>query len=127
MTGDVQDNGRRSVRPKRRSLAGRLMLWITATITALWLLAVGFGALIMQDEFGEIYDSALQETAERLVPLVADDLLRRSDLTTPRRVEAMRAPSEEEYLTYQVRDATGRVLLHSHTAVADPFDAPLKA
>ena len=109
-----------------RSLAGQLMLWITATITLLWLLAVAFGAFVMHDEFGEIFDSALQETAERLVPLVADDLLRRSDLTTPRRVEAMRVPSEEEYLTYQVRDATGRVLLHSHTAVAAPFDAPLK-
>ena len=108
------------------SLAGQLMLWITVTITLLWLLAVAFGAFVMHDEFGEIFDSALQETAERLVPLVADDLLRRSDLTTPRRVEAIRAPSEEEYLTYQVRDATGRVLLHSHTAVAAPFDAPLK-
>lgn len=109
-----------------RSLAGQLMLWITATITLLWLVAVGFGAFVMDDEFGEIFDSALQETAERLVPLVADDLLRRSDLTTPRRVEALRAPSEEQYLTYQVRDQTGRVLLHSHTAVAEPFDAPLE-
>ncbi len=109
-----------------RSLAGQLMLWITVTITLLWLVAVGFGAFVMDDEFGEIFDSALQETAERLVPLVADDLLRRSDLTTPRRVEAMRAPSEEQYLTYQVRDQTGRVLLHSHTAVSEPFDAPLE-
>lgn len=109
-----------------RSLAGQLMLWITATITLLWLVAVGFGAFVMHDEFGEIFDSALQETAERLVPLVADDLTRRDDLSTPRRIEALRASGEEEYLTYQVRDAAGRVLLHSHTAVADPFDAPLK-
>lgn len=108
-----------------RSLAGQLMLWITATITLLWLVAVGFGAFVMHDEFGEIFDSALQETAERLVPLVADDLQRRDDLTTPRRIEAARAPSEEEYLTYQVRDAAGRVLLHSHTAAAEAFGAPL--
>lgn len=108
-----------------RSLAGQLMLWITATVTLLWLVAVGFGALVMHDEFGEIFDSALQETAERLMPLVADDLLRHGDLTTPHRVEAMRAPSEEEYLTYQVRDTTGRVLLHSHSAAAEAFDAPL--
>lgn len=108
-----------------RSLAGQLMLWITATVTLLWLVAVGFGALVMHDEFGEIFDSALQETAERLMPLVADDLLRHGDLTKPHRVEAMRAPSEEEYLTYQVRDTTGRVLLHSHSAAAQAFDAPL--
>ena len=108
-----------------RSLAGQLMLWITATITLLWLVAVGFGAFVMHDEFGEIFDSALQETAERLVPLVADDLQRRDDLTMPRGIEAARAPSEEEYLTYQVRDAAGRVLLHSHTAAAEAFNAPL--
>ena len=109
-----------------KSLAGRLMLWITVTIALLWLVAVGFGALVMQDEFGEIFDSALQETAERLVPLVSDGLLRPDDLVSPRRIEALRGPAEEEYLTYQVRDASGRVLLHSQTAAAEPFDAPLE-
>lgn len=109
-----------------KSLAGQLMLWITVTITLLWLVAVGFGALVMQDEFGEIFDSALQETAERLVPLVSDGLLRPDDLIAPRRIEALRGPAEEEYLTYQVRDATGRVLLHSQTAAVEPFGAPLE-
>lgn len=109
-----------------KSLAGQLMLWITASVTVLWLVAVGFGALVMHDEFGEIFDSSLQETAERLVPLVVDDLLRRNDLNEPRRIE--RSPSQpgEEYLTYQVRDRAGRVLLHSRTALEKPFDAPLK-
>ena len=127
MTDETRENGRRPARPKRKSLAGRLMLWITATITALWLVAVGFGALIMQDEFGEIYDSALQETAERLMPLILDDLRRGEDLVAPRRIEAGRPPTEEEYLSYQVRDLTGRIVLHSHSATATPFDAPLKA
>ena len=31
-----------------RSLSGQLMLWITATITLVWLVAVGFGALVMR-------------------------------------------------------------------------------
>jgi two-component system OmpR family sensor kinase len=110
-----------------RSLAGQLMLWITAIITLLWLVAVGFGAVVMHDEFGEIFDSSLQETAERLVPLVVDDMLNWDDGATPRRIEATRGPAEEEYLTYQVRDANGRVLLHSHSAAAEPFDAPLTA
>lgn len=109
-----------------KSLAGQLMLWITVTITALWLIAVGFGAFVMHDEFGEIFDSALQETAERLMPLVVDDLLRRGDLDAPQRIAPSRAQQSEELLTYQVRDGTGRVLLHSHTAAAEPFDAPLK-
>ena len=113
-----------ALRPK--SLAGQLMLWITTIITALWLVAVGFGALVMQDEFGEIFDSSLQETAERLTPLVLDDLVRRDDLNAPRRIERSPSQPREEYLTYQVRDREGRVLLHSHTASAEPFDAPLK-
>jgi len=109
-----------------RSLSGQLMLWITATITLVWLVAVGFGALVMQDEFGEIFDSALQETAERLAPLVVDDLHHRGDIDDPQRIEVTRGASDESYLTYQVRDPAGRVLLHSHTAAAAPFDAPVK-
>ncbi|GMB80575.1 HAMP domain-containing sensor histidine kinase [Shinella zoogloeoides] len=109
-----------------RSLSGQLMLWITTTITLLWLVAVGFGAFVMHDEFGEVFDSALQETAERLVPLVVDDLKHRDERKAPLRIEATRGPAEEEYLTYQVRDEAGRVLLHSHTAPAEPFGAPLK-
>ena len=57
------------------SLAGQLMLWIAGTITVLWLVAVAFGAFVMREEFGEIFDGVLQETAERLVPLALDDLL----------------------------------------------------
>ena len=109
-----------------RSLSGQLMLWITATITLVWLVAVGFGALVMRDEFGEIYDSALQETAERLVPLVVDDLHHRGDIDDPQRIEVTRSAPEETYLTYQVRDPAGRVLLHSHMAAVAPFDAPVK-
>lgn len=109
------------------SLAGQLMLWITCIITLLWLVAVGFGAFVMHDEFGEIFDSALQKTAERLMPLVVDDLRRGDEFNTPRRIETGQGPSEEEYLTYQVRDGTGRVLLHSHLAAEKPFTAPLKA
>lgn len=127
MTGPAPQSGKphaSAFRPK--SLAGQLMLWITVITTCLWLVAVGFGALVMQDEFGEIFDSALQETAERLVPLVIDDLNRRDDLNAPRRIERSPAQPGEEYLTYQVRDRAGRVLLHSHTASAEPFDVPLR-
>jgi len=113
-----------ALRPK--SLAGQLMLWITAIITALWLVAVGFGALVMQDEFGEIFDASLQETAERLVPLVVDELAFRDDRQASQRIPPPSVRLEEEYLTYQVRDSEGRVLLHSHSASPEPFDAPLK-
>jgi two-component system OmpR family sensor kinase len=109
-----------------KSLAGQLMLWITVIITGLWLVAVGFGALVMRDEFGEIFDGALQETAERLVPLAVDDLRHQEDLGPRESPGSFRAEPGEGNLTYQVRDKTGRVLLHSHAAAGEPFDAPLK-
>ena len=53
-----------------RSLSGQLMLWITATITLVWLVAVGFGALVMRDEF-RVEDNEGKLLARRVqIPLV---------------------------------------------------------
>ncbi len=60
-----------------KSMARRLVVWLTATLTGFWLAAAGLGAHVMQEEFGEIFDSALQETAARLLPIVVDDLYQR--------------------------------------------------
>jgi two-component system OmpR family sensor kinase len=102
----------------------RLMLWLTGSTILFWLLAAGLGAFVMREEFDEAFDSNLQETAERLIPLVIDDLFQRDNLQEPRRVAG--GADGDEYLTYQVRDASGAVLLHSHDAQAEPFDAPLR-
>lgn len=107
------------------SLAGQLMLWITVTITVLWLVAVSFGAFVMRDEFGEIFDGVLQETAERLLPLAIDDLLAHGTADAARRSASLRVEAGEGNLTYQVKDGAGNVLLHSHAAAERPFDAPL--
>jgi two-component system OmpR family sensor kinase len=108
------------------SLAGQLMLWIAGTITVLWLVAVAFGAFVMREEFGEIFDGVLQETAERLVPLALDDLLAQAKAGAALRRGSLPAEPGEGNLTYQVRDGAGNVLLHSHAAAEKPFDAPLE-
>lgn len=110
---------------KRRSIARQLLISIGLTLLAFWLLASGLAFSVMQEEMGEIFDSALQETAERLAPIVIDDLYTRDDTSVPRRLTALRENVPDEYLTYQVRDETGRVLLHSHNVTADPYAAPL--
>ncbi|MEQ1952243.1 ATP-binding protein [Mesorhizobium yinganensis] len=102
----------------------RLMLWLTGSTILFWILAAGLGAFVMREEFDEVFDSSLQETAERLMPLVVDDLFQRDSLDEPRRVAS--GSENDEYLTYQVRDAQGTVLLHSHDAQPEPFDAPLR-
>ncbi|MBX3568145.1 MAG: sensor histidine kinase N-terminal domain-containing protein [Rhizobiaceae bacterium] len=101
----------------------RLMIWLTAAMVSFWLIAVIVGGLVMRDEFDEVFDSGLEETALRLMPLVVDDLYQRS---SPR--AAMRLSSSgqgDENLSYQVRDASGRILIHSHDAPTEPFAAPL--
>ena len=110
---------------ERTSLARQLMVWLTVAITGFWLIAVGFGIFVMQDEFGEIFDSSMEETAERLMPLVLSDVRETNGLPDLRPADPG-GGTKEEYLTYQARGADGRVLLRSGSAPPTPFDAPLK-
>lgn len=107
-------------------MTGRLILWLTGAATAFWLIAAGLGVAVMHDELGEIFDGSLQETAERLVPLIVDDLKRREALDTPQHLRDENDEAGEEYLVYQVRNAKGEILIRSHDAPAAPFEAPLK-
>ncbi len=68
--------------PNQPSISRLLTVWLSGGLLVFWLIAVGLGVYVMQDEFGEIFDSSLQETAERLAPLVVDDLF--CVMTTPR-------------------------------------------
>lgn len=108
------------------SITRRLTITLTAVVTVFWLMAAGFGMMVMQDEFTEIFDSSLKETGERLMPLVVDDLLQQEASGGPRRLEAPTIAHGEDYLIYQVRDSAGSVILHSHDATQAPFDAPLQ-
>ena len=104
----------------------QIILWLLAALTGFWLLAAGLGVVVMKEEFSEIFDSSLQETAQRLLPLVVDDLAKRGPATEIRELDDPALVDEEEYLVYQVRDAKGALLLHSRDAPETPFAAPLK-
>lgn len=109
----------------------RLILWLTATVVVFWLGAALLGAAVMREEFDEVFDSALAETGQRLLPLVLDELSLHedgdddNDEGEPWTIEPGDMPEHDEYLTYQVRNAAGRVLLRSHDADRQPFAAPL--
>ena len=114
----------------------RLILSLTFAMTFLWLLAVGLGLVVMEEELAEIFDGTLQDTAERLVPLVVDDLEHRGMLAgpaddrpsaAPQQLQTGNSSGDQEYLIYQVRDPSGRVLIRSHDAPEKAFDTPLKA
>lgn len=106
-------------------MARRLILWLTCATVVFWLVAAGVAALVMREEFDEVFDSALKETAERLMPLVVNSIFQRDDTDPPSSMDRGNT-GEEEYLAYQARDGAGRILLRSHDAQQDPFDAPLE-
>jgi len=114
------------MRLETESLAGRLVLSLSILLAIFWTVGVGLSIHVMRAEFDEVFDSALQETTERLAPLVVDDYFRRDTGTVPNQVAALNPGATDEYLTYQVRDASGRVLLHSHNIGTEPYPAPLK-
>lgn len=80
-------------------------MWLGATLAA---------GLITRHELDEAFDSAIQETAQRVLPLAVMDIVSRDDPLATQRIAPVR--SHEEYLTYVVRDTAGNVLLRSHDA-----------
>lgn len=104
----------------RGSLQARLGLWLGVALTALWIAAASVTALIAAAEIEEVFDSALQETAQRILPLAVVDILNREEVGVSQRLAAIR--SHDEAVTYIIRDDQGRVLLRSHAA--DPAAFP---
>lgn len=109
---------------KSVSLARRLTTVLTLATAFFWLIAVALGVFVMFEELEEAFDSALQQTAERLLPLALNDLSynKSAELAD----EIVLGPSlGGAYLTYQLRNASGAVLLHSQDESPEPFPAPL--
>lgn len=46
------------------SMTRKLVTALTSVVAISWLLACGLGVMVMQDEFAEIFDAGVQETAE---------------------------------------------------------------
>ena len=49
------------------SMTRRMVIALTSVVALSWLVASSLGIMVMQDEFAEIFDSSVQETAERLL------------------------------------------------------------
>jgi two-component system OmpR family sensor kinase len=112
---------------KLASITRRLILTLTAGAAALWLLGALFSILVVRNELEQTLDGGLRETAERILPLAVDSLSDDGDGDFDHEPEYV--PSGQvaraEFVVYQVRNAAGRVLMHSHDAPRKGFDAPL--
>ena len=96
------------------SLQRRLGLSLGILLTVLWIGAASVTALLALHALEEVFDSALQETAQRILPLAVADVLGREEEGVTQRLAEIR--EHQELLTYAVRDAQGRILLLSHDA-----------
>jgi two-component system OmpR family sensor kinase len=120
------------------SLSRRLIAVLTAGLAALWLAAAGAAALVVHHEINEMFDSTLQEAAQRLLPLAVHDLRGQrqaehgdhddddGDDDDHAIADTLAIEEHDEYLIYQVRDAAGAVLLRSHDAPRQAFPIPLR-
>ncbi|EJL01477.1 MULTISPECIES: ATP-binding protein [Pseudomonas] len=96
------------------SLQKRLGLGLTLGMTLLWLAATAGAWRGLQHELDEAFDSALEETAQRMLPLAVLGLGNRTEPGQMQQVVSL--TTHKAYLTYQVRDAGGRVLMQSYDA-----------
>ncbi|MFO1090673.1 MAG: ATP-binding protein [Hyphomicrobiales bacterium] len=107
------------------SLQARLGLTIGLLLALLWLAAASVTVGLLRNEMDAMFDSSLQETAQRVLPLAVLDIVGREDEGATQRLGTVREHSE--FLTYVVRDPQGRILLQSHAAdpaVFPPYDGP---
>lgn len=101
----------------RWSLQARLRRQLLWTLAALWLVASIATALGLWHETDEVLDSALAETAQRLL------LLPESALAQPDSSDRLRSlPAHEEFVVYQVFGADQALVLRSHEAPTSPLD-----
>lgn len=102
------------------SLRRRLSTGLVLGIVVLWLAASAVAALLLKREIDEVFDSALQEVAQRVLPLAYSELLAREADAAPQQMPPV--GPHREYITYVVRDAAGRDLMQSSDA--DPAMIP---
>ncbi|WP_434622272.1 ATP-binding protein [Tabrizicola sp. M-4] len=108
---------------KAASIRLRSAVALSLIVTAIWLATAVITGRLLSDELDEVFDSALQETGQRILQLAVVDVLNREEEGVTRRITGL--ADHAEHFTYVVRDAAGRVLLTSHRA--DPSDFPVFA
>lgn len=107
------------------SLQARLATMLAAGLVALSFAAALAASHVLRAEIDRMSDSALQETAQRLIPLAVMDIVDwDAQSSTGQRIAAVRA--HNELLTYIVRDQTGKTILQSHDANPAIFPPGLK-
>ena len=107
-----------------KSLQKTLGIGLTVGVTLLWLAALLSAVLVSQSKLNEILDSALQETAQRILPLAVIEIINSEN--TGQLQNIMPVEAHDERLVYLVRDNLGTILLQSHNADPTVFNQQLR-
>jgi two-component system, OmpR family, sensor kinase len=100
-------------RQRSRSLRVRLAAGLAASLAVLWIGASLFAGHVLRHETDEVFDSALREMAQRILPLAYEQLLADDGDGDGVRLPPVGA---REFISYVVRDGDGRELLRSSSA-----------
>jgi len=103
-----------------QSITARLILGLTLATTVLWCAAAAYSIYISGNELEESFDRTLVETARHLLPLAVDDLAGREAHEGQGGHEFTGGGGE--YLGYQIRNSSGRIVLRGHGAPVMPYD-----
>ena len=110
--------------PRPRSMGGRLALSLGAGLLAFWLASAATAALVVVRELNEVFDSILQETAQMMLgDLVQGHATELERAATGDTIIVTSAMPHDEYITWRLYAADGRLLLRSHNAEAAPMPA----
>lgn len=103
----------------KASIGRKLFVNLALMLLALWIGVIFAVAWVIRYETNEVFDSSLQETAQRILPLAIMQL-------SPERKAVFLEPSEhDEYLSYQVVGIQGEILLRSGGAPKETYGVPL--
>ena len=102
-----------------RSLQGRLVLTIALCVGVVWVISALITEAVIRENVNKVFDSALEETAQRILPLAVQELFEAVDDGTSQLITTLR--EHDEFLTYIVRDRSGRILLQSHDSQDHDF------
>lgn len=100
-------------------MAGRLTRQLTLGLVLLWLVAVAAAGGLVKVEMDEIFDGVLSESAQHMLADILDR--QRPALEAMRPGDPPLVPQSmphEEYVTWQLLAADGRLLARSHDAAA---------
>ncbi|MCB5163174.1 MULTISPECIES: ATP-binding protein [Gammaproteobacteria] len=106
-----------------QSLQKTLGIGLTLGVSLLWLLALSGTVYVSQNKLNQLFDSALAETAQRIMPLAVVEIINREDPQQAQQIMSFEA--HDERLVYLVRDETGAILLQSHNADPKLFNETL--